>query len=225
METPATPVAELTSLKKDVESYFGIIIETKNDYDRLRKAINGQLKDNRGSALSKDEIQAESISTITLMRIWGYVEYKNKDTKTRSLPILARSIGYTGWQDYCEHIKQAEEQSSQKEIEIPLLEDPTICINPQYINVLGLEKLHRLILGWHPYKYCIIEFLGDFEFKIIETKGLKKKAGDIFYAQGFSLTPIQENNPYPDIRIDPFYHYYDDPDYNPTNYNDDEYLL
>lgn len=52
-------------------------------------------------------------------------------------------------------------------------------------NTLNIGQ--RVTIGWYPRKYCILMYLGDFEFEIIENQGLKSEIGRKIETTGFIL--------------------------------------
>ena len=77
-----------------------------SNYEDLRKAIEQELKhsfttpsDFKWLADKIEERTHERLSISTLMRLWGYVS--GVSPRKGTLDILARFLGYTGYDDFC----------------------------------------------------------------------------------------------------------------------------
>jgi hypothetical protein len=70
-----------------------------------------------------------------------------------------------------------------------------------------------ITIGWYPRKYCILKYLGEYEFEVIENCGLKSKIARRFETTGFQLANSNNKNKVapPDIVIEPLLD--DDPDW------------
>lgn len=113
---------------------------------------------------------AEYISETTLKRLWGYLD-ENVSTRKTSLSILARSLGFSDWDDF---LQRNDLKPSEKKI-------PS---NPSFgnsINVLkDLRKGDRVMLYWYPGRECLVEYTGDINFKVIESVKTRLSPGDTF---------------------------------------------
>jgi Helix-turn-helix domain, rpiR family. len=185
---------EISILKEEIEKSFGLAPEMKNDYERLSKRINDRLTE-----LFAEEIEGRNnVSEHTLMRIWGYVE-SNTATSKATLILLARSIGYSGWDDFKSKINNTYNPS------VPSIEE---VFESQREEIRKLQKEipnknATYILGWYPEKYSKLKYLGGFGFEVIESKNMKKKATETFISPDFSLSPV-ENSKFPDIMLDDY---------------------
>lgn len=94
------PPKELDILKKKIEDSFGLIPETKSDYDRLATRISNKLEE---IFLLAKEQDFPRVSGTTISRIWEYVKSDVEISKA-TWSSLARSIGYKGWEDFCSSI-------------------------------------------------------------------------------------------------------------------------
>lgn len=79
---------------------------------------------------------------------------------------------------------------------------PAKNINLDSIIPDDIESGKEITIGWYPDKYCKLK-KGEhpYEFRVLESVGLRKKVGNVFYAPGFCLNLVDEQG-YPDILID-----------------------
>jgi len=186
---------EISVLKKEIEKSFGLKPEMKNDYIGLSNCINKKLAE----LFPENNVGRKTVSEHTLMRIWGYVE-SNISTSNATWILLARSIGYLGWDDFKSKINNTynpptpsiEEVFENQREEIRRLQEDMIC-----------SKDGIYILGWHPEKYIKLEHIKNYAFKVLECKRMNKKPGEIFDAPDFCLSSnsTSEGSALPDIMI------------------------
>ena len=186
----------LAALKRELKVKFkrGGKGATKGDYETLSDNITSKLQERADKEmLSKDRKKKERIGEEVLMRLWGYVK-KGEEISITSLGKLARSLDskYTNWQDFCDAV------DASKLVPTSIL--------PESIDIETIRKGFKFILGWYPEKYCTLEYLGEFEFRVLESKGLKKQRGETFFSSlGFKLSLNNDENGYPAILIEDEY--------------------
>ena len=59
----------------------------------------------------------EWLSPTTLKRFWGYLSNEKVETRPHTLDVLARFVGYKGYDDFCSHADSSDEVQSGIRIE------------------------------------------------------------------------------------------------------------
>ena len=150
-------IKEVRALKAALEEAVGFKMETPKNFEHLRAVIFSRT--------------GEYISTTTLKRIWGYLN-EPLQTRTSTLSLLARTVGYKDWEDF---VKRSDTASTEKKI-------PSSPKFGRAINVNSdLKKGDRLKLYWHPGRVCKIRYLGKMQFVVEESQKTRLKPGDTFY--------------------------------------------
>lgn len=105
-----------------------------------------------------------NVSVSTLKRIWGYVNYPHKPSN-EILSILSAFAGYRDWHDFrsSDHVTESSD-----------------FIGADIVKSSELTEGTRIQLGWKPDRSCILEYMGNSEFKVIEAQNSKLVSGDIF---------------------------------------------
>lgn len=148
---------EIKALKSALEEALGMKVETPRHFDMLRKMVF-----NRTS---------EYISTSTLKRIWGYIGF-SINTRTTTLSLLARTIGYKDWEDFR---KRNEKGGGEKKI-------PSSPKFGRSINVKrDLKTGDTIKLYWNPGRKCTVNYLGNMKFEVLESEKTRLVAGTTFY--------------------------------------------
>lgn len=159
----------LSSLRNDVNRQFGKRLETATDYIRLSEAIA--------------ESKAGYISPSTLKRFWGYVRDGYSTRRTTTLDILARYIGYGGFNIYCNSIKHLDSAISDYNSALSL-------------DVQTLRPGSRLRVSWHPDRNLSMTYLGELTFSVDKsvnsklTTGIKVKCLTLVKGQPLILNVI-----------------------------------
>ena len=114
----------------------------------------------------------EIIGLSTVKRLW---QYKGLATKPRqaTLNVLARSIGYIGFDDFCEHYGTCEPSSD--------------IVLGQSLKVADIFRNERVMLRWNPGREIIIEYLGNSTFRVIKSVNSKLAVDDTFQAAFFAV--------------------------------------
>jgi len=173
-------------LKNEVEIKWSKTMNSLKDYEDAAVWINEgeKHKDNQ-------------ISGSSLMNMWSGSELKHLHYKSK-LSIIARKIGFNDWDDFCE--KSIPKYDMTKGFK---------TINMYEFNNLIINQ--DVCIGWFPHKYCMLKYLGDFSFKIVESYNLMSPVNRIFETTGFIHRTIKSKIVYPDIIIEPILD--DDPDW------------
>lgn len=109
----------------------------------------------------------EYLSPTTLKRVFGYIPYSGQ-IRPATLSILARYAGLNGWQDYLD--KQHVESG---------------FVSAARVMAEELPKGQKLLIAWNPDRECIIEYLGDRRFLVVQSINSKLQVGDQFVAAQF----------------------------------------
>lgn len=105
------------------------------------------------------------LSPTTLKRLWGYLN-EPMTPRQSTLDILAR---YCGWLDYADFVKGDK----------PEIESGSVGAN--VISVAKDVKLgERVKLMWQPSRVCVVEYLGDLRWRVVESVGTRLSPGDTF---------------------------------------------
>ena len=156
---------EVTELKKQVELKLDRRMKTPKDFSFLRTAIW--------------ESNHEIISTTTLKRLWGYISGAD-ETRSSTLDILSRFLGFKDWEDCLTFIDQT---------------DGSNPIRSFHISSDSLREGDRLSVSWKPDRRCTFRYLGNSEFVVETSENSKLQAGDTFSASLFILgEPLYVNN-------------------------------
>jgi len=190
---------ELETLRKEIEEAASFSIESKNDFEKLHSWLEQKLKaindlhgtDKKGEPIIKENAP----SSETLMRIWEYVPYEG-EILTKTWGLLARSLGYLGWNDFVSKVNNTYNPPTPSIEEV--FENQRKEIQLGILNGRGIYTL-----GWYPEKYSKLKCLGGFEFEVIESKNMNKKTGDTFVSPTFKLSFV-EGAKFPDIMLDDY---------------------
>ncbi|MTK53877.1 hypothetical protein [Paludibacter sp.] len=182
---------------KDFDKIKWIINKETVEQEEERLFQKKQSRDNKQKDKQKDDPHEDKLSDDTIKRAFGFISrtYPPNAT-TRS--VIARAIGYKGWDDFCKKALENYEAGFQ-------------TIDSHFFSSLITEQL--ITIGWYPRKYCILKYLGEYEFEVIENCGLKSKIARRFETTGFQLASSNNKNKVapPDIVIEPLLD--DDPDW------------
>ena len=81
--------------------------------------------------------------------------------------MLARFVGYKGYEDFCAQTERLDEVQSGIKTE-------------EKITTEGLRRGQRLIITWRPDRKIVVRLLGNSQFEIIEAENTKLSVGDTF---------------------------------------------
>ena len=171
-------------LKKAVETKMKKTFNSFRDFEDAAEWIN-----------DGEKFKENKISESSLTNWWSKKELKILPNNSK-LSIVARKLGYKDWDDFYEKtIQQFDLTKGFK------------TINMYEYNNLSIDDV--ICIGWYPQKYCMLKFLGDYSFKIIESYNLKSPVNRDFKTTGFIHDAIINQFEYPDIIIEPLFD--DDP--------------
>lgn len=151
--------SEIENLKLEVEKRIGRHLKTPVDFDFLSYKVSTEIN--------------EQLSVSTIKRLWGYVPTSHIPSLA-TLSILTRFVGYKDWDSFCAILKQG------INIESSFFSNKRILTTDLCIGDL-------LEIGWNPNRYCVLKFLGNSQFSVIESQNAKIKVGDMFTTEQFHL--------------------------------------
>ncbi len=114
----------------------------------------------------------EKIGLTTIKRLWNYGGM-DSSPRVGTLNILARSIGYRSFEDFCSHYGDCTPSSD--------------IVLGSGIKVADLQRSDRVVLRWNPGREIVIDYLGNNTFRILKSEGSKLRAGDTFQATVFAI--------------------------------------
>lgn len=156
---------EIHELKKQVENRLKRKMKTPNDFIFLSGVVW--------------ERTHETISPTTLKRLWGYIDGADQ-TRSSTLDILSRSLGFQDWDDFLGNIDRSS------------VSDPVLS---PHISADELNVGDRVSVSWKPDRRCVFRYLGDSRFIVEMAENSKLKVGDTFSASLFILhEPLYLNN-------------------------------
>ena len=112
------------------------------------------------------------LSTTTLKRLWGYVR-EEVNTRRTTLDILATFLGYADFAAYANLRNQTLEEGES---------------NPVVSSALYSSDLTpgvKLQLTWAPDRVCIVRYMGNDKFIIVESQKTRLQPEDIFRCRCF----------------------------------------
>lgn len=130
---------------------LGRSMRTPRDFEYLSGSIFKRLR--------------EMVSVSTLKRIWGYVGGE-VEPRRATLDILARFLGYADFNDFEERVGSGERESAE--------------VMSRRLGVEDLMVGDRVLLTWLPDRECLVEYQGDLQFRVMESKGTRLMPGDTF---------------------------------------------
>ena len=166
-------------------------------FEKLREFINQETLEEEQCRIDNKETGYKSedkVSSDSIKRHFGLIGSKSNPSLS-SCSFYAQRLGYINWDDFCEK-KQRQYEASKGFMTI------------DFHQLVSLEKGQTITIGWYPKKYCRLESLGNFGFKVVESYGMKSKCGRIFETSGFRLFPGNNNKAVlPEVIIEPLHEY------------------
>ena len=158
----SSDIPQIAALRNKVEEFFGKSLVTHTDFLELVDSIEKSLK--------------EHVSESTLERLWGYSTRENKTGKVsiRTLNVLSRLCGFSGWEDFCAWLKAEQKKESE-------------LFTGKVLRSVDLEEGARLLIGWQPDRLCTVRYLGDNLFEVESVENTSLSQGDRFKVIQFQL--------------------------------------
>ena len=158
---------EIYELRLRIEASIKRKIETPADFDFLRGIIW--------------ERTHEQISTSTLKRLWGYVDGVD-NARNSTLNVLSKALGYENWDAFILKLKSENVDNSD-------------LVMSESMSSSNLKIGDRLMIAWQPNRVCVLKYLGDNQFEVMESQNSKLKVGDTFRCGLFILgEPVYIND-------------------------------
>lgn len=111
------------------------------------------------------------LSISTIKRLWGYNTSKHKPYYN-TLSILARFVGYRDYKDFVND-KRADERSS-------------LTYTAFSLKTSDLFINDKVVLQWKPDRLCVVIYMGENHFEVLEAQNTKLRRGDRFCAMLFT---------------------------------------
>lgn len=158
---------EIYELRLRIETSIKRKIQTPADFDFLRGIIW--------------ERTHEQISTSTLKRLWGYVDGID-NARNSTLNVLSKALGYESWDAFILKLKSENMDNSD-------------LVMSESVSSSDLKIGDRLMIAWQPNRVCLLNYLGDNQFEVMESQNSKLKVGDTFRCGLFILgEPVYIND-------------------------------
>lgn len=158
---------EIYELRLRIETSIKRKIQTPADFDFLRGIIW--------------ERTHEQISTSTLKRLWGYVDGID-NARNSTLNVLSKALGYESWDAFILKLKLENMDNSD-------------LVMSESVLSSDLKIGDRLMIAWQPNRVCLLNYLGDNQFEVMESQNSKLKVGDTFRCGLFILgEPVYIND-------------------------------
>ena len=165
---------EIYELRLRIETSIKRKIQTPADFDFLRGIIW--------------ERTHEQISTSTLKRLWGYVDGID-NARNSTLNVLSKALGYESWDAFILKLKLENMDNSD-------------LVMSESVLSSDLKIGDRLMIAWQPNRVCLLNYLGDNQFEVMESQNSKLKVGDTFRCGLFILgEPVYINDLRPMVSI------------------------
>ena len=109
----------------------------------------------------------EMISPTTLKRVWGKIR-PDYGHSPRTLNTMARFLGYTDFQSFCQQVNAGESL-------------PSNDVLGEHIDVASdLDTDGEIILYWAPGRVCHLRYQGDLHFVVTASENTRLQPGDTF---------------------------------------------
>lgn len=148
---PRNVSREITGLCRRVEVVANMEVRTSGQFEILSNIVNL-----RTGVL---------LSPTTLKRLWGYLD-EPVTPRRLTLDVLAR---FCGWRDFNDFANG----------NIPEIESGNIG-SASIRTGENICRGERVRLFWAPSRMCLIEYLGDIDWKVVEAEGTRLRPGDTF---------------------------------------------
>ena len=146
---------EIQELLRQIDDTIDFKLKSPADFDRLSDIIWERTR--------------ETISPSTLKRLWGY--FKGVGTiRNSTLVILAKYLGYKGWDDFLCHLNQ---ENGSDPVASPTVKTDDLSIDD------------RITVSWKPNRRCTFRYLGNQQFIVEKAENSKLKTGDTFCCSVF----------------------------------------
>jgi hypothetical protein len=176
----------------DLEKIRQIInVETKEEYEaRLNQQEEDRIRVNKKEKPEGRKKVKGKLSDETIKRAFELKKSYEGSHDSTTCNNIACKVGYDGWNDFC---KKAIENYS------------TGFQTIDFYSFSSLLPERPITIGWYPRKYCVLKYLGEYEFEVLENCGLKSEIGRKFKTSGFQLASSGSKMNLPGIIIKPLF--------------------
>lgn len=153
---------EYKDIRHMVEDVTGVNMKTPKDFDLLVQSIF-----DRTHVL---------LSTSTLKRFWGYVAKNDEargEMRQTNLDILARYVGFTNWEAFCNRNKAADKDTS------------SLFYGHKQISTESLSPGDTLTIMWQPNRQASLLYQDNDTFLVTACENCKLMVGDTFQCHTF----------------------------------------
>lgn len=140
----------IEDLRKECQRVLGREAVSPTDFSELSLKISN--------------FTGRNVSVSTLKRIWGYVSYTHTPSN-EILSILSAFVGYRDWHDF----RNAD-----------TITESSDFIGNDIIQSSNLMSGNHIQICWKPDRRCIVEYIGNSEFRVIKAENSKLKEDDVF---------------------------------------------
>ena len=147
---------QIQRLRERVERFLGMTMHSKRDFETLSVEVYNHRK--------------VLLSSTTLRRLWGYQEQGEHTSSLVTLDTLARMIGHTSWEAFCDE-KDAECNGSE------------MMVAGKSVQARHMEVGTRVVVCWQPGRTVRMEYLGGDVFRVLENENSKLQVGDTMHCK------------------------------------------
>ena len=147
---------EIQRLRERVERFLGMTMHSKRDFETLSVEVYNHRK--------------VLLSSTTLRRLWGYQEQGEHTSSLVTLDTLARMIGYTSWEAFCDE-GDAECNGSE------------MMVAGKSVQARHMEVGTQVVVCWQPGRTVKMEYLGSDVFRVLENENSKLQVGDTMHCK------------------------------------------
>lgn len=140
-------------LKQEVERMMGRQLKEARDFEELSDLIISHTQ--------------ERLSPTTLKRLWGYLKNEEVETRSHTMDVLARLVGFHDYEDFRSRADGLDKVQSG-------------ILSGEGITTEGMKRGQRLVITWRPDRRIVVKHLGGSRFEIVEAENTKLCVGDTF---------------------------------------------
>ncbi|MBR4136640.1 MAG: hypothetical protein IKU03_09605 [Bacteroidales bacterium] len=116
----------------------------------------------------------KSLGTNTLKRLWEYGGEVMRVPQKATCDILAQSIGFRDFEDF-QQFKATEDDISSSNV-----------VLTKHLDTKDLSIGALVTLTWQPLRRCLVEYIGNNTFRVLDREKTKLKIGDTFQTTCFA---------------------------------------
>ena len=188
------PILKL--LRSKIEAKFNFAPSSSKDCIKLAKDIN----------IKNGNTQIYDVDKSVILILWGYSDKMREEIATTlqtGLDDVCRIIGYNNFKHFRKEYNSRPYIIEPEDIEY---------IGNSYCNpfehifpddwVDNLSTKEKITVGFPPFKYCVLEYLGDHQFRVIQTSGknMNSLSGEIIQTDDIFFEQSPDNQDYATIK-------------------------